>query len=400
MSKQSSVYIRCLLFISVIMPVRSLLAQEKNKHAKFHLEWSELPPLPSLNGAPNLGVAGAFSGISNNVMLLAGGANFPAAPARNGGTKKYWDKVYALPLQAGEKISWLKKELHFPFPVAYGASVTMKEGIVCIGGKNDAGPLAEVSLMQWDEKIKDIRIVRLPPLPQSLASPMADHIGDVLYVAGGDNDRQTQKSFYFLDLHRSQNGWQSLPAWPGPPLADGVLVAQSNGKQVCLYLVGGRNSIPGKLSAYYNAVYEFNPTSKKWKKKKGITGVNRRPVPLFAGTAAAIDKQDILLLGGNDGKLFTQIEQCNLELAGARDAREKDYWQERKDSIFTHHPGFDRTLYLYNTVTNSWKTAGALKYPAQVTTAAVRYGDYIIIPNGEVRPGIRTPDIIAGKMEW
>ena len=41
------------------------------------LQYSNLPPLPDGQGKPNPGVAGAFAGMSNGVLLVAGGANFP-----------------------------------------------------------------------------------------------------------------------------------------------------------------------------------------------------------------------------------------------------------------------------------------------------------------------------------
>ena len=43
------------------------------------LLWSELPELPPLPGQTSQpGLAGAFTGVHNDALILAGGANFPA----------------------------------------------------------------------------------------------------------------------------------------------------------------------------------------------------------------------------------------------------------------------------------------------------------------------------------
>lgn len=45
---------------------------------KGFLEWDELSALPSASGQKEaLGVAGPFAGISNDALIVAGGANFP-----------------------------------------------------------------------------------------------------------------------------------------------------------------------------------------------------------------------------------------------------------------------------------------------------------------------------------
>lgn len=37
-----------------------------------------------------------------------------------------------------------------------------------------------------------------------------------------------------------------------------------------------------------------------------------------------------------------------------------------------------------------------LSFPAQVTTTAVKWGNEIVISTGEIKPGIRTPDVVVG----
>ena len=81
--------------------------------------------LPSLEISPNQGVSGAFSGNIDGQAIVAGGCNFPNTPADEGGTKVFYNTVYALRGQQWRKIGEL------PQALAYGVSVTTKEGIIC-----------------------------------------------------------------------------------------------------------------------------------------------------------------------------------------------------------------------------------------------------------------------------
>lgn len=60
-------------FLVFILSIQMALGQQMNV-----LNWEELPELPAVSGQPdNYGVAGAFSGIHNGALIVAGGANFP-----------------------------------------------------------------------------------------------------------------------------------------------------------------------------------------------------------------------------------------------------------------------------------------------------------------------------------
>ncbi|MFO0044239.1 MAG: galactose oxidase, partial [Armatimonadota bacterium] len=52
--------------------------------------WKQLPPLPDPEG-----FAAPFAGMSHNQLLVAGGANFPDKRPWEGGTKVWYDKVFA-----------------------------------------------------------------------------------------------------------------------------------------------------------------------------------------------------------------------------------------------------------------------------------------------------------------
>jgi N-acetylneuraminate epimerase len=54
---------------------------------------------------------------------------------------------------------------------------------------------------------------------------------------------------------------------------------------------------------------------------------------------------------------------------------------------------------LYSTLTNTWTKIGELPFLAQVTTKATLWDGKIVLSNGEVKPGIRTPNVMLGTIK-
>lgn len=389
--KQGFLKIGLLAILMSNVAVRSW-AQKKSAQLPA-MRWELLSSLPDRDGRPNLGVAGAFSGISRGALLLAGGANFPGIPSWKNGPKKYWSSVYVLPLERSRPLRWLDTLFRFPYPVAYGASLTLDEGILCIGGKNNSGYLSKVLLLQWNNTGKRIAVKPYPDLPVPLASMAAARIGHTIYVAGGENETGKQDALYALDLEKLSSGWKTLPPLPGGPLSDAVLVSQSGGDHEQLYLIGGRTTAQDGATVFYHRVYVFDPLTATWGKRHEITNDLHQPVGLAAGTGSAVGDRYIALFGGDDGILFNELAAYKKQASTAADAAQRAYWQERFDSLSVHHPGFNKTVFLYNTITDTWKVMDSLPFPAQVTTNIISYKERIILPSGEVRPGIRTPQL-------
>ena len=89
----------------------------------------------------------------------------------------------------------------------------------------------------------------------------------------------------------------------------------------------------------------------------------------MAGTGIASGQSHLLVLGGADGSLFFKAD-------------------ELRDT----HPGFQKQAWAYHTITNTWVSAGTTPQN-QVTTIAVEWDNAIIIPSGEIRPRVRTPNV-------
>lgn len=325
------------------------------------LDWTELRPIPN-----ELGVAGPFTGVHEDTLIVAGGANFPL-PVWD--TDKVWfDDVYALSLQ-DENAEWVNAG-KLPRPTGYGACVNTPDGIVCIGGNDAKGTFDSVFLMKWaDGKVE---IESLPSAPAPIVYGAAAMIGSYIYVAGGTTEaglETAQKNFWRLDWSKRSDPdsfqWEELEAWPGPERGFNTLTAQSNGQTACLYLIGGRHLDAQGKTEFLKDVYEFDPdkSSSPWRRRADL------PNPRAAGAAAAFGQSHIFVLSGADGSLF-----------------------ETADDLKDKHPGFPKTIYAYHTITDTWIDAGTMPQN-QVTTHAVPWGNDVLLASGEIRPRVRTPKI-------
>ncbi len=348
-----------------LMLLFTVLASSTRAADKDLLSWTELPPIPD-----PLGFAGPFAGVHNDVMIVAGGANFPRPVWEN--DKVWHDRIFVM-TRDGEKYHW-KESGTLKRPVAYGASVSTEDGVVCIGGNDSEETFDDVFLLSWDAESKRVATTDYPSLPKPCAFTAATIIGDVIYLAGGQSGPSLETAmtnFWSLDLSKKESRdefvWKELPAWPGPSRALNLTVSQHNGDNDCVYVISGRRQEgPADEPSSYEFlrdVWEFNPSKGGWRQRSDA------PRCSMAGTSIKYGKSQILVLGGATGELFFQ-----------------------GDVLKDNHPGFGNQATVYHTITDTWASAGETAIN-QVTTTAIQWGDDIIVPTGEVRPRTRTPKV-------
>jgi N-acetylneuraminic acid mutarotase len=61
------------------------------------------------------------------------------------------------------------------------------------------------------------------------------------------------------------------------------------------------------------------------------------------------------------------------------------------------HPGFQREVLIYDASRKAWRVQGEMPV-SLVTTGSVRFGNGIVIPGGEDRPGSRSARVISMDM--
>lgn len=110
-------------------------------------------PAPKSTGVQE-GVAGAFAGQSNGVIIVAGGANFHGAKAafesgnmfaHNGFGKAFNPEVYV------QKDGLWREVNKLPEGIAYGASFSANDGVLIAGGEmSDRSASKKVYLLAWN----------------------------------------------------------------------------------------------------------------------------------------------------------------------------------------------------------------------------------------------------------
>lgn len=328
------------------------------------LEWSTLPDLPE-----PLGVAGPYAGISGDALIVAGGAHFPVS-LFDGGTKVWIDRGYVC-VRDGDSYSWAW-EFTLPMPIAYGASITTPDGVLCMGGCDAEQCYRDVWLLSWNGE--KVTVKTMPPLPEPCAYGSAVMCGDTVYLAGGQSTTSpssAMNNFWALDLAAEKPSWKVLPSWPGAPRGFAVITAHGDD----IYVISGQgyeDRGPGKdARVFLKDAYRYDTVMGIW---DAVTGA---PEPLTAAPSPGFPLGDnhIAVFGGNDGSL-----------AG------------REMEVRDNHPGFSRRVWVYNTVTDSWSARG--ETPAGlVTSRAVEWDGDIVVTSGEIRPGVRSPLILRGKKQ-
>jgi SSS family solute:Na+ symporter len=318
------------------------------------LKWEKFANLPD-----PIGVAAPFAGVSSNALIVAGGANFPNGLPWEGGKKVWHDAIHVLP---EPKAEW-RSGFRLPRPNAYGVSITTKEGLVCIGGGDATGHFADVILLKWSNG--QVLTEKLPSLPGPIAFASGAMLGDVIYVAGGieaPDATNTSKGFLALDFSKANPTWEILEPWPGPGRMLAVAAVQDGSFFLAsgTDLTAGQDGKPERI--YLHDAFRFTP-GKGWNR---ISDMPRAAVAA-PSPGPALGQSHFLVLGGDDGSKtgFQPIDQ---------------------------HPGFDGEILAYHTITDTWAKMGTAAV-SRVTVPTVPWKNQTIIPSGEVRPGVRSPEV-------
>lgn len=379
-----------LILFSMQMPIEAIAQKQLTLH------WQLAGKLPAeadipVAGEEHKGVAGAVIGWYNNVLMVAGGANFPDALPWDGGKKKYHNQIHLFEKKENQFVS-LATHDKLSIPVAYAANCITKYGIAAVGGENETGLLANAFLFKPSKEGRAVLIEQLPSLPVPTTSAAAVTIDDFIFIIGGETIQGTTTDCWKLDITDLDAGWKKIQALPIPLsfAYAGVYGIENNSTIVVL---GGRNKAASGISTFSKAVFSYHPTLDVWIEKASL------PYAMSAGTSVSLTDEGILLFGGDRGETFSKVEQLLVAIAKA-EGKEKEALGQQKNQLQINHPGFSKDVLLYHPVSEKVKTIGAIPYPTPVTTTAILLNDYIVIPSGEIRAGVRTPHILMAEIKY
>lgn len=380
-------YKSIILTLLILSCCNSLLFSQNTSALQIDFE-SEIPPLA--NDSISLGYAGMMGGIHNNIVIAAGGANFPNATPSEGGQKKWYDHIYWL-----ENGTWTRSKQTLPTPLAYGASVSTPRGVFCIGGNNEDHTSNKVFLLTFNPAKKEVELDLYPDLPEPLAYTQAVFVDGFVYVAGGLNDGSSTNSFYRIQLQKKHH-WEKLQDFPGEPRALHSMAVQETSTSKSIFVIGGRNQQKQRASTFHTTVLSYNLQKQQWK-NEGELLINGSKKIIMGATAEPSGSMHILVYGGSDEILFRQLEKLAMDIKSAANDSITEALTLEKEEILKNHPGFSREVLAYNTMTHKWFVYDSLKIKLPVTSLGIKKEDGFLLVSGEISPGIRTPKVYKFK---
>ncbi len=319
------------------------------------MKWSQLPKIPDAEG-----FAGPFAGVSGGALIVAGGANIAGDKWKDPLTKKWSDSVFVLTKPGGR---W-QRAGKLPRKIGYGVSVMVNDGVLCFGGSDATQHYSSSFRLAW--KGGALKTTALPPLPQPCANACGALIGHTIYIAGGiekPTDTTALHTFWALDLDAPEPIWVELDPWPGPER----MLAVAGVHEGSFYLFSGAKltaDADGKpVREFLRDAYRFTP-GEGWKQ---LADLPRAAVA--APSPAPALGSSLAIFSGDDGLNVT--------------------FQPVKE-----HPGFPRNTLLYETKTDAWTVVDNLPF-SRATVPTVSWLGRVVVPNGEVRPRVRTPEVWA-----
>lgn len=335
------------------------------------------------------GLSGAFIGAIGNKIIIAGGSDFPDLKPWEGGIKTYYDDIYTISKDNGT-YSCSLSEQKFPIKICGGCSASDGKTIYCFGGNDGVSQNDKVYAIRMNAGKIDIASVTT--LPENFNPSSAVYHNGNIYVHG--TDKTKNRLFRFSTVSYQ---WKELAGCPDRPIMEGApLIYQHNGREEAIYLIGGRGTDNSGLYLS-SSVWEYLPTHNEWVRKAHMTsdGVT---TSLMYSSAIQYGSSHILVFGGDNGVDFKKRHDLENKIRESDSAHMKDSLSNELVTLFRSHDSFSNKIFAYHTITGTWTEIGISEHPLPVVTSAVRINDLIIIPSGEIHPGVRTEEILEVKI--
>lgn len=288
-------------------------------------------------------VSGHFAGIVDGELKTWGGCNFPDIPCADGGQKVF-------------------------YPKAYGASVTVPQGTIYIGGTDGKSSSNEVG-------------EGLPSLPRGLDNFAACYGTDRIFVAGGQTDGTPNRDVYALDWPDGKE-WVKLCELPDEGRLQPCMAVQNAPEGKALFIFGGWTPQPPLGGVVCTKGLKLNLMTLEWKETapaiippKGGQGVQA----IVGSCATTCGYSHILFFGGVDYDIFLSAIQG------------------KQDSLYLRHEPawykFRSDVLAYHTITDSWTTIPGDSALARAGAALTPFDGGWFYSGGETMPGIRSAQV-------
>ena len=317
----------------------------------------ELPDIPDPHGRAGMMAAVILDGDGREVILAAGGANFPGKPPWEGGTKVFHRDIFLCRRGADDRWTW-RKVGELPAPNAYAAFCAGldRKALIIAGGADADKHLDAVWKVTADGRCEKFAA----PLPEPRAYAGFAEVNGALAVLGGSRSPDATAALgtlASLRLDKPQEGWR-LSA---EEAAQARILPLFGAEETTLLWGGGCGLFAqgGKPARAYQSDLHHANSRLQGADFHGL------PSPLAAPASPGVASgSGLFFVGGDDGSHYGKPP--------------------------TDHPGQSRDILFIDLETREPKVVG--QWPTPLATAPLlRLGPDLVTISGETRPGVRTP---------
>ena len=342
-------------------------------------------PIQRLVGFPteeqgfDKGVSACYCGVINGYLYIAGGCNFPDKPVAKGGKKRFYKAIYAAKLNAGsDRLEW-KTIGQMPQPAAYGVSVTYENSLIFVGGNNETGGLT--TAIRLRPTATGMQQETLPSLPHALDNMAGAVVGHILYVVGGNCAGVATQKVWSLDLkNTAKEGWKEEPSIPGIARVQPIAATLEGG---LLGVWGGfAPKTDSKAAQLAMNGASYNAGCGTWTALPAPTDAIGEEVFTGGATAIATPQKGVVVVGGVNKDVF--LAAINKLPEGY--LLHEPEWYRFNSRVLCYRDGAWTQLLQHPSV-------------ARAGCALAYWDGWVYIVGGELKPGIRTPEIVRFRVD-
>ena len=342
-------------------------------------------PIQRLVGFPteeqgfDKGVSACYCGVINGYLYIAGGCNFPEKPVAEGGKKRFYKAIYAAKLNAdSDRLEW-KTIGQMPQPAAYGVSVTYENSLIFVGGNNETGGLT--TAIRLRPTATGMQQEALPSLPHALDNMAGAVVGHILYVVGGNCAGVATQKAGSLDLkNTAKQGWKEEPSIPGIARVQPIAAILEGG---LLGVWGGfAPKTDSKAAQLAMNGASYNAGCGTWTALPVPTDAIGEEVFTGGATAIATPQKGVVVVGGVNKDVF--LAAINKLPEGY--LLHEPEWYRFNNRVLCYRDGAWTQLFQHPSV-------------ARAGCALAYWDGWVYVVGGELKPGIRTPEIVRFRVD-
>jgi N-acetylneuraminic acid mutarotase len=371
--------------LSIILIVISVQLQGKNSKT---VSCSVTGSIPVTENNQGYGVSSASVGILNDKLILIGGSNFSKTYPWDGGKKVFLDDILIAEKKNDNSLVCLKHPCRFPVNISNTITIGDSTSLYILGGFNNTEVNKKVFRIYFDNS-DSLAIEATSYLPEHFTPTAGVYYNQLMYISGHD-----EKQNLLYTFNPASGYWNKFTGIPGDIRSEAIItLLHEQADSSKLYIFGGRHINKDKLIIYTD-FWSYSPNKQAWK-REGTMGVpGLKPLVIMAAPAIANSEGEFYFFGGDEGIRLKKRFELEKEIARSR-GKKKEIYKKKLRRQFTKHTGFPNTIIRYNINRNTWEIAGKThNRNLPVATTALWWRNKIILPAGELRPGIRSKNIL------